>query len=205
MLLVRMMHDSRSDPNLLMEYDGTNVLQARYTHGPGIDEPIAVTKGSSTYFYYQDGLGSVTDLTDSTGATAKSYAYDAYGNILESPGTVEQAYSYTGREFDPESGLYHYRARAYDSTVGRFTQKDPLGIGGGVNLYVYVKGNPSNRKDPSGLKEVIPSLGGEILGEIAGFILEQGVGGVTGAVCASRYCKRKKANVVYRSRFLGHG
>ncbi len=96
---------------------------------------------------------------------------------------------------DPKCVTYHYRARAYDSTVGRFTQKDPLGIGGGVNLYVYVKGNPSNRKDPSGLKEVIPSLGGEILGEIAGFILEQGVGGVTGAVCASRYCKRKKANV----------
>jgi hypothetical protein len=41
-----------------------NVLQARYTHGPGIDEPIAVTKGANTFFYHQDGLGSVTDLDD---------------------------------------------------------------------------------------------------------------------------------------------
>ena len=97
--------------DILLEYDGSNVLQARYTHGPGIDEPIAVTKGSSTYFYHQDGLGSVTDLTDSAGATAKSYAYDAYGNILESPGTLEQPYTYTGREFDSESGLLYYRAR----------------------------------------------------------------------------------------------
>ena len=57
--------------DIFLEYDGVNVLQARYTHGPGIDEPIAVTKGGSTFFYHQDGLGSVTDLTDSAGATAK--------------------------------------------------------------------------------------------------------------------------------------
>jgi hypothetical protein len=63
--------------DILLEYDGTNTLQARYTHGPGIDEPIAVTKGGSTFFYHQDGLGTVTDLTDSAGATAKSYSYDA--------------------------------------------------------------------------------------------------------------------------------
>ncbi len=54
--------------DILLEYDGANVLQARYTHGPGIDEPIAVAQGGSTFFYHQDGLGSVTELTDSTGA-----------------------------------------------------------------------------------------------------------------------------------------
>ncbi len=147
--------------DILLEYDGTNVLQARYTHGPGIDEPIAVTKGSSTYFYYQDGLGSVTDLTDSTGATAKSYAYDAYGNILESPGTVEQAYTYTGRELDSESGLYYYRARYYDTTTGRFLQKDPIGFAGGdPTLYQYVSNNPlkwidSNGTGPIGIAAAI--------------------------------------------------
>lgn len=134
--------------DILLEYDGANVLQARYTHGPGIDEPIAVTKGSSTYFYHQDGLGSVTDLTDSAGTTAKSYSYDAYGNILESPGTVDQPYTYTGREFDSESGLYYYRARYYDSVTGRFLQKDPVGLYGGMNLYRYVRANPLNLIDP---------------------------------------------------------
>ena len=117
--------------DILLEYDGTNTLQARYTHGPGIDEPIAVTKGGSTFFYHQDGLGSVTDLTDTVGVTAKSYSYDAYGNILESPGTVEQPYTYTGREFDSESGLYYYRARYYDPATGRFLQEDPILFAGG--------------------------------------------------------------------------
>ncbi|MDH5668631.1 MAG: hypothetical protein OEY86_11520 [Nitrospira sp.] len=144
--------------DILLEYDGANVLQARYTHGPGIDEPIAVTKGGATFFYHQDGLGSVTDLTDATGATAKSYAYDAYGNILESPGTLAQPYTYTGREFDQESGLYYYRARAYDSSIGRFLQEDPIGIAGSLNVYLYALANPLSFVDPDGLRATITCI-----------------------------------------------
>ena len=137
--------------DILLEYDGANVLQARYTHGPGIDEPLAVTKSGSTFFYHQDGLGSVTDLTDSTGATAKSYSYDAYGTIVDQTGTVEQPYTYTGREFDSESGIYYYRARYYDASTGRLLQKDPIMFFGGINFYSYVGNNVPNRVDPSGL------------------------------------------------------
>ena len=107
--------------DILLEYDGANVLQARYTHGPGIDEPIAVTKGGSTFFYHQDGLGTVTDLTDSAGATGKSYSYDAYGTIVEQTGTVDQPYTYTGRELDQETGLYYYRARSMTRRLAGFS------------------------------------------------------------------------------------
>ena len=138
--------------DIFLEYDGVNVLQARYTHGPGIDEPIAVTKGGSTFFYHQDGLGSVTDLTDSAGATAKSYSYDAYGTIVDQTGTVDQPYSYTGRELDSETGLYYYRARYYDTQIGKFTQRDPIGRVGGNNYYEYALGDPTLHFDPFGLK-----------------------------------------------------
>jgi RHS repeat-associated protein len=141
--------------DILLEYDGANVLQARHAHGPGIDEPIAVTKDGSTFFYHQDGLGSVTDLTDSVGAAAKSYSYDAYGNIVDQTGTVEQPYTYTGRELDAETGLFYYRARYYDPTTGRFLQKDPISFAGGdLVLYNYVKGNPVAKGDPSGLTTI---------------------------------------------------
>jgi len=114
---------------------------------------VAVTTpvANGTLFYHQDGLGTVTELTDSNGAVAKAYAYDAYGNLLESPGTVEQPYTYTGREFDSESGLYYYRARYYDATTGRFLQNDPIGLRGGLNVYRYVDNNPSNWTDATGL------------------------------------------------------
>ncbi|MCS6328970.1 MAG: hypothetical protein H8K06_18065 [Nitrospira sp.] len=161
--------------DILLEYDGSNVLQARYTHGPGIDEPIAVTKGASTFFYHQDGLGSVTELTDSTGSVAKAYAYDVYGNILESPGTVNQPYTYTGRELDQETGLYYYRARYYDAASGRFLQKDPIGLGGGdVNFYNYVRNNPPRLADPFGLFDLatpgeVLNFWGEFFGAIGDF------------------------------------
>lgn len=61
-------------------------------------------------------------------------------------------YTYTAKEWDKETGLYYYRARYYDPSIGRFIQKDPIGFrGGDVNLYGYVHNNAVNRKDPFGL------------------------------------------------------
>ena len=104
---------------------------------------VSTVVAGATLFYHQDGLGTVTDLTDSAGTTAKSYSYDAYGTIVDQTGTVEQPYTYTGREFDSESGLYYYRARYYDSNLGRFLQNDPGEAG------LYNKGLPRNPFDRS--------------------------------------------------------
>ena len=113
---------------------------------------VSTVVAGATLFYHQDGLGTVTDLTDSTGATAKSYSYDAYGTIVDQTGTVDQPYTYTGREFDSESGLMYYRARYYDPNTGRFLQKDPIGFNGGdLTLYGYARQNGTNRIDPFGL------------------------------------------------------
>jgi RHS repeat-associated protein len=43
------------------------------------------------------------------------------------------------------------RARYYDPQSERFTQEDPIGVAGGVNLYAYVGNNPSTLTDPFGL------------------------------------------------------
>jgi RHS repeat-associated protein len=59
-------------------------------------------------------------------------------------------YGYTGREPDA-SGLVYYRARYYDPSVGRFTQRDPVGYLDGLNRYAYVGNNPINFTDPHGL------------------------------------------------------
>jgi RHS repeat-associated protein len=107
--------------------------------------------GSTTSYYQADGLGSVTTLSNSAGAIAASYTYDSFGNILANSGSIANSFRYTGRELDPETSLYYYRVRYYDSTTGRFFSEDPLSLSVGMNLYRYVDNNPQLFVDPFGM------------------------------------------------------
>jgi RHS repeat-associated protein len=49
------------------------------------------------------------------------------------------------------SGQQYRRNRYYDPVSGRFTQEDPIGLAGGLNLYGYTGGDPINYGDPFGL------------------------------------------------------
>ena len=146
------------DPTMDFDANGspTNPI-AKYVQNPNaLDEPISIQTGSGKYYYLFDGLGSVTGLTDTGGSLVATYSYDAFGNIISETGdstlNAINPYRFTSRVYDKESGLYYYRARYYDSRVGRFTQKDPLrdALNSGDNLYVYVGNNPVNMVDPSG-------------------------------------------------------
>jgi RHS repeat-associated protein len=69
---------------------------------------------------------------------------------------------YIGQPYDPETGLHYFRNRYYDGQTGRFTQEDPIGLVGGLNLYAYAHNNPVNYTDPFGLcpewKDWIPCV-----------------------------------------------
>ena len=60
------------------------------------------------------------------GHKVQQYDYDSFGNIKSTPFWIKQPYTYTGREYDYETGLYYYRARYYDAQAGRFVTKDPI-------------------------------------------------------------------------------
>jgi RHS repeat-associated protein len=60
-------------------------------------------------------------------------------------------FGYTGRRWDPDLGLYYYRARWYDPQLGTFLQTDPIGSLDYVNLYSYVGLEPGNATDPTGM------------------------------------------------------
>ena len=164
--------------DILFEFDENDQIKARYTHAPGIDEPISVDRDTdsngtleTTYYYQYDGLGSVIAITDSSGNVVQTYVYDSFGKIVQQAGSLENSYTYTGREWDAEAGLYYYRARYYGPTLGRFINGDPIGFAGGdVNFYVYVQNNPVNFIDPLGLygwKDVVGGVailtGGSLL------------------------------------------
>lgn len=140
--------------SIIMEekHHGGHTGTIRYIHGPNIDEPLAICKNDQNYFYHTDGLGSITALSNRSGAIVQKYEYDSFGNMLRTS-DLSQPYCFTGREFDLETGLHYCRARYYDPQIGRFIQRDPISFAGGDwNLYGYVQNNPVNWGDPSGLE-----------------------------------------------------
>ncbi|MBI5233750.1 MAG: DUF2778 domain-containing protein [Deltaproteobacteria bacterium] len=162
-----------------------------YTHGPGIDEPLSMERGGNRYYYHADGLGSITSMTDSTEAVVNRYAYDPFGAIDKSE-SIRNAYTYTGREYDSETGLYYYRARYYDPQAGRFVSKDPIGFESeDVNVYEYVDSNPLISSDPLGLAKCVYSISNHTLSCKSNAGGEVKVLGPNGVFSGAPICRNK--------------
>jgi RHS repeat-associated protein len=90
---------------------------------------------------------------------------------------------YPGQYYDTETGLHYNYFRYYNPQTGRYITPDPIGLEGGINLFVYVQGNPINRIDPLGLQS--PSASGlawRLGGLGLGIVLELIPSGVTQAI-----------------------
>ncbi len=137
---------------MIGEYDSTGVLQKRYVHGPGSDEPLVEYDRSGSSFvrawHHADERGSVVAQSNDSGVSTATNAYDEYGV----PGASNVGrFGYTGQTWLPSVGLWYYKARMYSSRLGRFMQTDPIGYGDGMNWHGYVAGDPINHQDGSGL------------------------------------------------------
>lgn len=142
--------------NVLLEFEdesGSSTLSKRYLHGLETDQILAQEDSNNQVLWLLgDHIGTVRDLVNNSGEVVNHLTYDSFGNLVQQTNpTANTRYQFTGREFDEATGLYYYRARYYDSKIGRFISEDPIGFGGGdTNLYGYVGNSPIQFTDPLG-------------------------------------------------------
>ncbi len=118
-----------------------------------IDAPVLRDKNTDSdglcdderVYYLGDANFNVTTLVNTGGDAVERYVYSPYGVLtiydatwanIRSTSSYANAYTYTGRQLDAETGLYYYRARFFAAQLGRFCSRDPIGYEGrDVNLY----------------------------------------------------------------------
>jgi RHS repeat-associated protein len=106
--------------------------------------------------YHGDHLGGVALQTDERGQVLAEQAYDPYGGSLAAS---TEPYGFTGKELDPETGLYEFGARLYDPAIGLFLSPDPAVLGDPelahsdpqlLQPYAYTRNSPTSHVDPDG-------------------------------------------------------
>ena len=131
-----------------------------YTH-PDSYEPLAQcykereNAQHTVNYFHCDQIGVPREMTDSQGKLLWKGRYDAWGQLIHDSNrhaqrTTHQPFRLQNQYFDQETGLHYNFFRYYDPHIGRFTQQDPIGLMGGMNLYRF-EGTVQNQIDPLGL------------------------------------------------------
>jgi RHS repeat-associated protein len=140
--------------HVLAEADAAGTITAYYVYGRGLVSRI--TAGGSASHYHYDLRGSTVAMTDSGGNVTDKYAYDPFGTVVNTTGTLANPFKYVGRYgvMDEGTGLAYIRARYYSPSLGRFVTKDPVtgkdGDSQSLNRYIYALNNPVRLVDVSG-------------------------------------------------------
>ena len=138
-------------------YDAGGQLAAEYATATN-------TPPCQTCYLSRDHLGSVRLVTDGNGNVVARHDYLPFGEEVPANTAGRNAQfgvtdnldpKFTGQMRDSESGLDFFNARYFSAAQGRFTSPDPgsmdLSNPQSFNRYSYVRNNPMNATDPSGM------------------------------------------------------
>ena len=152
-------------------FAGSKVI-AEYDNGAGVASPsreyiysgntlLAKVESGATTYYHADHL-SARVLTDSSGNTLGQRGHYPFGETWYETGTTTK-FKFTTYERDSESGNDYAMARYNINRLGRFSAPDPLrgsiSDPQSLNRYSYVRSDPVDFADPSGLLETCSGVG----------------------------------------------
>jgi RHS repeat-associated protein len=91
---------------------------------------------TKAYYATADANGNITDYVTETGTVAARFAYDAFGRVISesiAQGMEPKAFThrFSSKYEDEETGLNYYGFRYYAPEMGRWLNRDPIGIAGG--------------------------------------------------------------------------
>ena len=137
--------------NVVGEYDLAGTLLAHYDHALGL---ISRTDSGGSAYYAADAGGNVTELVLGISATANSYSYSVFGNIIRGAENLPNPFQFAGQwgVMQDANGVEYMRSRYYRAFEGAFASSDPLRISPN-GAYRYASGDPINRIDPVGLED----------------------------------------------------
>ncbi|MCA1741175.1 MAG: RHS repeat-associated core domain-containing protein, partial [Bacteroidales bacterium] len=115
--------------------DGTAAQLVRYQHHNHLGSASLELDGNANVISYEE---------------YHPYGTTAYQAMNAEIRSAAKRYRYSGMERDEETGLAYHSARYYIPWLGRWLSADPVGTGGGINLYGYCHNNPVKLNDPGG-------------------------------------------------------
>ena len=141
------------DGNLISETDGAGNPLRDYVYLNGEPAAMKLYGDQSVWYYFlNDHLGTPQKIVNASGTLVWEPGYMPFGEARVLVADVENNLRFPGQYYDSETGLHYNYHRYYDPDSGRYLTPDPIGLAGGMNLYIYVDGNPVNWADKYGLQ-----------------------------------------------------
>ena len=146
--------------NLIAESDQDGNFTYEYLYKGSTRLSLVDVTSGEMFSFLNDRLGTPLMLTDSTNTVVWEGIYKPFGEAEVNPNSsLVNNFRFAGQYYDEETGLHYNWHRYYDPETGRYLQPDPIGLIGGINLYVYALNNPILFSDPLGLDWISTSLG----------------------------------------------